>query len=498
MAIYIQLGRTTKRRNSVSLPSQPQFVVPVLLKDEVSIVRPVFRLHVGESNMGTALELFKCNYVYCESMHRYYWITNIEHITNDVYDVYCETDVLATWEKDIKNTNAFVMYSASHSNSMLPDSRLPISDVSYQHSIVTNMDLISDDDGTFILSAASQEANGTTGPVQMYALAPGQMKELCSLLYKKDIWGEVAEIVYSPTDALVSCTWLPLDIGFCSDGSGTLMLNEVIYGNANYAKKTHSNEFTVTPWVPYHSTHFDENGNEVTSWADYRNCEPYTKYSVSLPGVGLVEIPMISLIGTGESAPQFKVKYDIAISTGEITYYICRINDIEGAADYENAVLTVKGNIGQNIPVSGYSGGTLQGIMSLISAGVGTAVSVFVPNALPFMAGSVISQTMSGVMQINQSAMQASGSVGGFASNLDVMNNCYCITRQYIISDEPHHASPELALPLFKLKRIGDLHGLCFLQNANVHTGEINEAGATLEEHTLLSAMLNGGGVYIE
>jgi len=499
MALTVKFGKVNKKRLSVSVPTISGTETQALLKDDTSIVRPTFRIHVNQLGMSSAVELFTYNYCYCSEFNRYYWITNIVQETTAVFLISCETDVLATWYDDIVETNAFVQFSASHSNSMLPDSRLPKSDSSKMNTIITDMDLCPDEDGVFIVSAASADANGNTGVVQMYAMTSGEMSALAARLYSPDFIEKIADTVLNPTEALVSCMWLPISYAYAVNGSGAIRFNDIVLGNGSYAKKTYSSSFTVTPYVPYHTTHRDENGNTVMNWSDYRNCEPYTEYHLWLPGVGLTQIPMVTLIGTGESAPQFKVEYDISISTGQITYYINRINDSQvQAGELGSCVLTISGNLGMSIPVASFQNGLVSGLLSGLSAMAGMAVSVIQPMSAPYMFGTTLSSGANAILQVGQSAMNASGAVGGWASNQNAMNTCACITKYYEISDTPSHAEESLGLPLFKKMKIGWLRGLAVLQNANVDAGKRTNASPTLEEHNMLDTLLNGGVIYIE
>ena len=74
----------------------------VVLKENTDMFRPVFILKTSE-------DIFTYNYIDGSSFSgRQYFITNVRSIGNDLYEVECKTDVLATWPSEIKGLTAIV------------------------------------------------------------------------------------------------------------------------------------------------------------------------------------------------------------------------------------------------------------------------------------------------------------------------------------------------------------------------------------------------------
>lgn len=104
-----------KRLNSTAVPSGTGDKLECVLKENTSILSPVLKLQLAS----------KPGYNYFMYDNRYYWITDIVSITNDIWMISGRVDVLGTFRSHIKQTSAFVLYDST-ANTQLPDTRLAI------------------------------------------------------------------------------------------------------------------------------------------------------------------------------------------------------------------------------------------------------------------------------------------------------------------------------------------------------------------------------------
>lgn len=72
----------------------------VVLKDETSITDPVMTF-TGHLPMV-------CNYLYLQETQRYYFVTNIKSVRNNVWELSCHVDVLESFKTGIKNQTAII------------------------------------------------------------------------------------------------------------------------------------------------------------------------------------------------------------------------------------------------------------------------------------------------------------------------------------------------------------------------------------------------------
>ena len=105
-----------KRLNSTAQPDlQYSTKLECVYKDNTSILSPSLRVQLAS----------KPTYNYFKIENRYYWITDIVSIANNLWEISGAVDVLGTFKSHINQTTAFVLYDSTP-NTQLPDTRLAI------------------------------------------------------------------------------------------------------------------------------------------------------------------------------------------------------------------------------------------------------------------------------------------------------------------------------------------------------------------------------------
>ena len=104
----------SKRNNSTKQPSGSGTSYTVYLKDNVSVLAPVFRIE------GIDLTV-----TYCQWNGRYYFVRDIVLSNNAIYEVHCEIDPMATWKSAIGSSSQYVLRSASQSDGTIVDMFYP-------------------------------------------------------------------------------------------------------------------------------------------------------------------------------------------------------------------------------------------------------------------------------------------------------------------------------------------------------------------------------------
>lgn len=111
----VSIGTTSKRINSISHIFSGGGSMSCKLKEPCSMQTPVFVVQ------GLGKGTF---YNYASFEGRYYWVDDIVYLTNNIQEVHCHLDPLATYADAIKDTNAFVVYGdAGHWNEYMDDFR---------------------------------------------------------------------------------------------------------------------------------------------------------------------------------------------------------------------------------------------------------------------------------------------------------------------------------------------------------------------------------------
>lgn len=130
--MQVTLYNTTsdRRRTNKDLTSMVATYSNVRLKDDTSIINPVFILSGVTNN--------QFNYLYCPYLHRYYFVENVKYLTGDMLEVSCHVDVLMSFKTDILKHNAYILRqekkfynSNQQKNGIFYDSQYPIRSDTY-------------------------------------------------------------------------------------------------------------------------------------------------------------------------------------------------------------------------------------------------------------------------------------------------------------------------------------------------------------------------------
>ena len=111
----VYLYNNTKRINSTKAAPTALDTLTCTLKDNCSFINPVLRIK--------AATLPTFNYFQFEG--RYYWLTDLVSLANQLWEIHGTIDALTTYRNHIFNTSAFVLYDSTP-NTQLPDTRLGI------------------------------------------------------------------------------------------------------------------------------------------------------------------------------------------------------------------------------------------------------------------------------------------------------------------------------------------------------------------------------------
>lgn len=109
--------RNNSDKNRVDKTNFIEFVGSdtIVLKQETSIVSPTIIIE------RTSFPNF--NYVYINEFNRYYFITSITSVRNNLWEIDLTIDVLMSYKDGIKSLKAFVDRNASVTNPMLIDKK---------------------------------------------------------------------------------------------------------------------------------------------------------------------------------------------------------------------------------------------------------------------------------------------------------------------------------------------------------------------------------------
>lgn len=311
--IAVSFGTATKRINSTARPAMGASF-SVAFKNPCSMDRPVFILQAAQTII---------NYNYFYMLGRYYWITDCISIGSGRWEVHGEIDALATLRTEILASSAYIKYAATGYNIDLPDTRLS----------VTNKPIVQTDqklyfgarDPYYILTAA-----GATGGLVTYALKENSFQQLLSNINNyqltsmpdistaadvmtaiKDFGNQLARAFRqmfsfgSCLDAVVRCVWIPYAPSPLGSAQ-TIWLGDYNTGIPGYI-------------VEANSPVWRRDTIAFTLQGDWRDYAPYSRFSLYLPYVGVIQLPNAAVIDAGGS---IAVDSSYAPETGEMAILV--------------------------------------------------------------------------------------------------------------------------------------------------------------------------------
>lgn len=97
----IVLYSTTDGENIINKDLDEKYRFNIKMKKDIDLITPTIIL-----NDKGAMNFNSCNYCYIEEFNRYYFIRTVENLSNRIWALVMECDVLESFKNDILNSDA--------------------------------------------------------------------------------------------------------------------------------------------------------------------------------------------------------------------------------------------------------------------------------------------------------------------------------------------------------------------------------------------------------
>lgn len=454
------LYQTSKKNNSTLIPQGGVTLDGVTLKTATSTLTPTLLLSTEHNFFSEPVTAVNID-------GKYYFVTNIRSVKQNLWELSCEIDVLATYKEEIVENTCLIEFDESV-NVNIADTRLPVIKNVDRAGTIVSMREIMREGGTFLL--------GVNGQGSVTTFAFNNMDTITNITDSIGDWADnlfngVELSVDGICDAVVrgfkqfatagsansnirSCIWIPWAIN-------TVAVKPVIVGNYN----TGYTGYTVTARCAVH------NFTIKIPWkfGDWRDSNPYTTVYLYIPYVGFLSYSADELHGVNSLTIQFSIDQ----ITGAVSAVVKAGEYIIGAYGGSSAI---------SIPI-GISNITPQQVVGSIVSGVAATA---VGGIWGFNAG-----TLNALASFVNPLQTTVGSFGNGSGALQPESiACYVYTHD--IPDTPTSYGSVIGTPTYKVKKLSDLSGYVKTGNASVSV-----EGATYSEIAKINNLLNGG-VYIE
>jgi hypothetical protein len=503
-----------KRLNSTALPPISSAThYQCVLKDDTSILTPTLKLRLST----------KPTYNYFKFYNRFYWVTDIVSMANNMWAISGRVDVLGTFRLHIRQTSAFVLYDST-ANTQIPDGRLAVeTDVETNTSTASMPWSFSSGEGTYIIAttgckdsyswndgnyyAQSDTREGTGVYTIPYSSlqqigfdAADITTDLASFYqgFNQDMADDLA-IMNAQTSDLIE------RIGNIVKGEA-LMIKDTLQYTFNFWKLIAENVFgggnalqnvKAAYWLP-----FVVPGSATTPVSRPLALGTYKDY---VTGLERVDDAIITSLWINVSIPWQFSDWRNASCT-EVMLYIPMIGCINIPSDVVKGHDTLQVRLALNL----YSGA-----MSCEVRCDGGALGTYGANvAMPYMIGdsnaniAAITNTVTNAISKNYmgavlNGMNAFGematSVGGIGGGAGsgLTSDIVCVVRFHDTSQEPSALIGTIGTPTHQLKTLSG-SGYCQCMGAQLNCGYIeSEPYPTRSEIEEVNTYLNTG-VYLE
>lgn len=478
MAITVYFTTESKRENSTK-----QLAMPIshscTFKNGCSMLNPTLFLEI-ETEDFPAYTAFKIE-------DRYYNITDIRTVRNNLFEVSGEVDVLATYKSNILATTAYVLYD-NVPNTELVDNRLPMK-TTKSVSASSGACPLQVDGGCYILSLTG--SNDTTG---VYKVTEGELASLIddlsnvynkifdyesthpepqlpttltveSLLeYYGDWWHWLWGSIKYPLTQFFGSGNIPENIRECKFipfNRGTTLGQQPIYlgtfeTNTSLSKlNTDTIVDSVTVSIPWQTS-------------DYRRRSPFTDVYLYIPYIGMSQLSSENLAGQSSVT----VQYALCVRDGSMTVTVTSGNEILGQ---------YSANVATSVPV-GFSNVSLPKVAQSIVVG---AASLAAKHKLPGI--GLASINFGDSVTPNFSCIGGLDGLSSTAANQNV--TCYTVFHDTNVA--PNSEIATIGAPTMAPKSLATLTGFVQTNSASV------EGAMSAPERNKINRLLDSG-IFIE
>lgn len=476
-----------KRKNSTKLPQADAWQVTgeVHLKRGTSFDSPVFLIKGFDGDMP------EMNY--CKFRDRFYFIRERVAVNDELFELHCETDPLATFRNDILNLTTYVERSSVNWNPFLNDSALSSEQrIVYAAEASTSVGFSSSDINYLVrvVGKGSPSTGGTEGEgggtggggreggsssgshnytgTDLYVLTQSQFNRLMDFAFTSgnfpvdEITDDLKKLIFNPFQYIVQVMVLPHDLsGITFPDQREIYLGYYPTGvTAPLAPKKLNNYINLNMPVPYYRD-------------DFRRFNPsYSAYNMYLPCVGTVPLQPADI------NTQLSLNVTLDFQTGNIFYVLGR-----GA----NVIATYSGQaaipmqISQLAPVSA-------SIMSMASSALTAGAGIATGNVALAAGALGSSDALNVATAITSPTPSINGTAGNLANILQFPDVLVSLSA-YESAEFPHY---NYGRPLCRNVKLSTLlGGFCKCSGASI---SIAGTSADIEA---VNAYLNSG-FYIE
>ena len=435
------------------------------------------------------------NYAYISEFNRYYFVSNVISVNENLWQIEMKVDVLMSFNLNILTQTAFVSRNEFSINNQIADikrpalsrsaisyteflsnpfnvveSGIPFADANQKQSYVLVLAGSLNPDGMPLGYDTPSNISPLVFPNGMQYMTIGGSQRLIATK-----WNEINSLLSGSTntDQIIAIISFPFDVVARSNNGGVFEHDAqyTIGGISGYT-------LTGRELTPYYASIINLGSIAVNGYyGDWRDYEPYTEYKLYMPYIGYVSLPSEEIVGH-----TIFVKYAVDMSNGNANaFVICN----------SRIIYTQQCQIGIQIPLTSsnvyeWQRNNMLNFMSGIS-GMGKIVAG-AKTSNPSLVATGLGDISSSVYNMMQNHLMVSGTLA--QPNVSRYSPSKCglyVQRQqfYTLSNYGH----TIGYPVNDIGELYTYHGFTVCES--VHLTDFDEA--THEEINEIEMLLHNG-----
>ena len=469
--MQLQLWNFTKKHNSIARPEGSAVrTLNFVFKRNTSINAPILLIDDGGS-------IPQANYCVIPELHMYYYIDDVVIGNNNVVELVCKLDSLATARPYILASTAFVKYSSSNYDPYIKDERIqPTSDIEtlVKYNNFTGQIARPTNTGTYCYLFTTVNKSGVTS----YVVSWNTLKYIGDEIigHAGDIIGNLKQYFSSAKESILKVQCIPWSLS-------TLQTTGVCDSIASYIQ-IGSHNTTIEGYAVDSSGIFVSSDSiDIPSRPDnFTRIEPYCEGKMHLPLLGDVDLSLSEL----QDVNKLYFTYISNIFSGDTTCIVYK-----GSSDIDSAkiITTASGNVNYELPL-GYIAqmnptGSITGI-----GGVGTAIAAVATGGSAAVVAGGIGAAVASFGSYLTKTSSSIGAYGGNASAFDTVK-LSVVVYKHGLTEDPDNIRILYGRPCGKVLSLANLTGYC--QTSQFELAAPFDDGLVQEVNRLMDA-----GVYLE
>lgn len=467
MAYTLKLGTFAKLENSTAQPVTTGWAdYSVTLKGGADLFNPTVTLSEDSQNL--------IGKNYAVMMNKYYFVTGVTALRNDLCEVELKLDSLATFKSTIGAASLYVLRSASSADGGIRDSFYPMNGQMDKERYTISSGVASPfTGGVYVVNIMGMQ----TGTSTLYQFSPSEFTSLVNKLMAiadgfdlTDIIDQMKNAVFKPMNYINSVMWFPEAFTGISHANASLYIGYWEASGMTYTQITdpikHMNAgASYTPVIAKHP--------QAASRGSYLNLAPYTQYNLVFPPFGVIPIDTTQVRRSGYIALDLYVDAltGLAILRG-------RSNDYP---DDDTVLFEVSAQYGVQLPLlANGNSGSVAGTIATIG---GAVASLATGGASALIAGAA----SAGIGTFEDAIIGTTSTIGSNGSIVAHTLPKYLDATFFKVADADNTHNGR---PLMQLKTISTLSGY-----VQVSEGDV-AIPAPLPIQQEVKAFLEGGFFY--